>query len=111
MPLERKQIKDILADLDKKMVIVVGPRQVGKTWIAREVMRHFSRTQYLNWDNPEDRAIIRAGVFPQTLELLVLDEIHKMRNWKSFVKGIYDTRLPGMHMLITGSARLNALIS
>ncbi len=109
MPLERKQIKDILADLDKKMVIVVGPRQVGKTWIAREVMRYFSRTQYLNWDNPEDRAIIRAGVFPQTLELLVLDEIHKMRNWKSFVKGIYDTKPSGMRMLITGSARLGAL--
>lgn len=109
MVLQRKQIRGILADLEKKMVIIVGPRQVGKTWIAREVMKHFAHTQYLNWDNPDDRAIIRAVHFAPTLDLLVLDEIHKMRNWKSFVKGIYDTKPATMRMLITGSARLDAL--
>jgi len=109
MPIKRKQISGILTDLEKKMVIIVGPRQVGKTWIAKEIMKGFSRTQYLNWDNPQDRLIIKKAEFPQTLELLVLDEIHKMRNWKSFVKGIYDTKPANMRILITGSAKLNAL--
>lgn len=109
MELERKQIKDILSDLEKKMVIIVGSRQVGKTWIAKAVMRHFSRTLYLNWDNLDDRKIIKSGCFPVGLELVVFDEVHKMRQWKSFIKGIYDTKPEGLRMLVTGSAKLNAL--
>lgn len=109
MELRRRQTDDILRDLEKKMVIIVGPRQVGKTWIAKEVMRHFSRTLYLNWDSPEDRAVIKSGKFPEGLELIVFDEIHKMRMWKNFIKGIYDTRPPSLRILITGSARLHAL--
>lgn len=109
MEIERKQIKDILADLEKKMVIIVGSRQVGKTWIAKKVMTHFSRAMYLNWDNLEDRKIIKSGHFPDNLELVVFDEIHKMRQWKSFIKGIYDTKPEGLRILVTGSAKLNAL--
>lgn len=108
MKIYRKQINDILSDLKKKMVIIVGPRQVGKTWIAKEVMTHFSHSLYLNWDNPLDRAIIKKTEFPTNLKLLVLDEIHKMRQWKNFVKGIYDTKPESLQILITGSARLHA---
>lgn len=109
MEIYRKQLKAILADLEKKMVIIVGPRQVGKTWISKEILKHFTKTLYLNWDNPQDRQIIKQGNFPEAIELIVFDEIHKMRGWKNFIKGIYDTKTPNTRILITGSAKLNAI--
>ena len=42
----------------------------------------------------------------QRRQVLVLDEIHKMRDWKSWLKGVYDGRAPGQAILVTGSARM-----
>jgi len=39
--------------------------------------------------------------------LLVLDEIHKMPAWKSWLKGVADGRAPGQQLLVTGSARMD----
>ena len=46
----------ILEDLNKKMVFVGGPRQVGKTTLAKAVLsENFPSGRYLNWDYDEDR--------------------------------------------------------
>ncbi|MBW1790348.1 MAG: ATP-binding protein, partial [Deltaproteobacteria bacterium] len=42
-------------------------------------------------------------------ELLILDELHKMGDWKNYLKGVYDTRRPQLQILVTGSARLDTL--
>ncbi|HEX3020254.1 MAG TPA: ATP-binding protein [Chitinispirillaceae bacterium] len=42
-------------------------------------------------------------------ELLILDEIHKMQGWQTFLKGIYDTKPDGLRILVTGSARMDIL--
>jgi len=91
------------------MVFLCGPRQVGKTWLAKKIAAASTRSVYLNYDRLEDREIIRREGWRRGTELLVLDEIHKMKDWKNYLKGVFDTRDPNLKILVTGSARLEML--
>ena len=46
---------------DRQMLFVSGPRQVGKTTIARQLGDVFPVGAYFNWDNPSHRAAILDG--------------------------------------------------
>ena len=106
--MEREQKDKIIQDLAKKMVFIVGPRQAGKSWLAKDIAKGFKRTTYLSYDSPEDRKIIKAKSWLPSTELLILDELHKMPKWKNFLKGLYDTKPEHLKIIVTGSARLSA---
>lgn len=98
----------IQADLREKMVFVGGPRQVGKTTLARFLgKRDYKTYAYLNWDNRQDRKNILEGEFPAGAGLIIFDEIHKYKKWKNYIKGEFDTHKDRFHILVTGSARLD----
>lgn len=99
----------IRKDLEKKMVFVGGPRQVGKTTLAQTFIPGYrdQHPAYLNWDSDVDRRKIKEREWPSTEKLLVFDEIHKFRYWRNFIKGLYDTLKNTHSFLITGSARLD----
>lgn len=100
----RRYLEDsIRKDLKEKIVILSGPRRVGKTTLARQLI---SPHAYLNYDSTKDRDIIRKEQWTRAVELVVFDELHKMKNWKSWIKGIYDTEGVRPALLVTGSARL-----
>lgn len=105
--MERYLYEPVKKDLTRKMVILTGPRQIGKTWLARELMKEFKNPQYLNYDSFDDAKIIRAHTWPIHADMLVFDEIHKMKEWKKFLKGAFDTRPARQAILVTGSARLD----
>lgn len=92
-------------DLQKKFVFLTGPRQVGKTYLASEVIKKFSG-QYYNWDLSDDRREILAKSFLDD-QFVILDELHKYARWKNFLKGIYDKYHERLKILVTGSARLD----
>lgn len=96
------------ADLGRKMVFVSGPRQVGKTTLAKSIMADFPQAQYLNWDVPGDRRVLIEQSWSPRAKLVVLDEVHKMRQWKAYLKGAFDGRAAGQAILVTGSARMDA---
>lgn len=104
--MQRKQTEQIIKDLEKKIVFIVGPRQVGKTWISKEIGKKYKKTVYLNYDRFEDREIIKKEQWLKDTELLIFDELHKMENWKNYLKGVYDTKEKDLKILVTGSARM-----
>ncbi|MGC4394331.1 ATP-binding protein [Hydrogenophaga sp. T2] len=97
----------VIADLNRKIVVLTGPRQVGKTTLARQLMASQPGAQYLNWDVPADRGVLERQSWNPKAPLLVLDEIHKMPGWKQRLKGIADGRAAGQRILVTGSARMD----
>lgn len=102
------QTEYIHKDLARKMAFITGPRQVGKTWLAKEIAESFADSVYLNYDSAEDRRIIKDEAWLEKTDLLILDELHKMKGWKNYLKGVYDTKPDRMMILVTGSARLEA---
>jgi len=104
---QRIQKPYILKDLEKKLVFLVGPRQVGKTWLAKDIASEFTNSLYLNFDRAADRKIIHDESWLESTELLIFDELHKMDNWKNYIKGVYDTRPDTLRILVTGSSRLD----
>jgi uncharacterized protein len=104
----RRTLDDTLrADLKRKLVLLTGPRQVGKTTLARQLLAEVEGGVYLNWDVPADRAVLQRQSWPRASPLLVLDEVHKMPLWKAWLKGVGDGRPPGQQVLVTGSARMD----
>jgi hypothetical protein len=88
------------------MVFLTGPRQVGKTTLSRQLIDQ-QGGQYLNYDVPADRAIILHQHWNPLAPLLVLDEIHKMPDWKAWLKGVVDGKHATQQLLVTGSARMD----
>lgn len=95
-------------DLSKKMVFLTGPRQAGKTTLAQHLANAYNQPQILNWDVLADQRVIQQQSWRPDAPLLVFDELHKMPNWRAWLKGVYDGKPAHQSMLVTGSARLDA---
>lgn len=97
------------------MVFLAGPRQAGKTTLARLIAEGFTNSLYCNWDIPDHRTrLLKNPAFFTTLTrrdaskpLIILDEIHKYRDWKNYLKGVYDQFIAEYQFLVTGSGRLD----
>ena len=108
MKIPRYLLPAIKKDLRQKMVFIGGPRQVGKTTLGLSFLKPSSEKHpaYLNWDIPRHRKNILQNQFPLQHKTLVLDEIHKYKNWRAVMKGLYDENHSSHSFLVTGSAHL-----
>jgi len=120
--MKRYLYSNIIKDLKDKMVFVGGPRQVGKTTMALDILSAYTGNKglstetegekeahpaYFNWDSRQDRKALLDSKLPSSEPLLVFDEIHKYKLWRGLVKGFYDKQKSSRSFLITGSARLD----
>jgi predicted AAA+ superfamily ATPase len=102
--MDRYLASHIQKDLTKKIILITGPRQCGKTTLSQMLSDDYD---YFNYDNPEHRLGLIERSWDRSKELLIFDELHKHRNWKSWLKGVYDTEPRPPHMVVTGSAKLD----
>ena len=76
-------------------VALLGPRQVGKTTLARELAGQSQGAKYLDLENPMDRRLLDdpvAYLSGHARQLLVLDEIHRMPDIFQVLRGQIDER-------------------
>ncbi len=105
---KRYLFEKIKHDLSEKIVLIGGPRQVGKTTLAKYVGgNYFPSFAYFNWDYAPDRKKIINYQFPGDSKLLIFDELHKYKQWKNYIKGIYDKYRETFSILVTGSAKMD----
>jgi predicted AAA+ superfamily ATPase len=102
--MERIYHKYINEFLNKKIVLISGPRQCGKTTLSQ--MGHKSFV-YLNFDNEADRKILSELSWDKKKKLIIFDELHKKTKWKQWLKGIFDKNEYTNKFIVTGSARLD----
>lgn len=94
--------------LGQRMLLLSGPRQVGKTTLVRSKLCK-EKEAYFNWDSPKVRALYRREPdFIAGLDSpwICFDEIHKRPRWKDILKGFFDTHKESFRFVVTGSARL-----
>lgn len=103
--IQRRITKIIEKDLEKKMVLLSGPRQSGKTSLAKGLLE--TDQAYYNWDIPKDRIHLKSQKFKVDASLWIFDEIHKYRSWRNWLKGVYDNYADDQAILVTGSAKLD----
>ncbi len=96
--------RQIAQDLDRKMVLLGGPRQVGKTSLGKALLP--DPQAYLNFDIASHRDAILRGRLPPG-KAWFFDELHKYRGWRNWLKGVYDGRPAGQRILVSGSAHLD----
>ena len=100
---------------EKSMVFLAGPRQGGKTTLARSLSESYANKLYFNWDIATDkrRLIENPHFFEDVVRrdssrpLVILDEIHKYKHWKNYLKGVYDRFHTEFQFLVSGSGRLD----
>jgi len=98
--------KSVLEDLEKKIILLIGPRQVGKTTFSKNLITSYD---YLNFDSAKDKLKIVKQQWDRNKKLVIFDEVHKMRHWKKWIKGVYDTEGLTPNILVTGSARMDTV--
>lgn len=103
-PSARYLREQVALDLARKMVFIGGPRQVGKTSLARSLLPRADAE--LNYDIAAHRQAILRHELPAG-DFWLFDEIHKFRRWRNFLKGLVDQHGRTKRILVTGSARLD----
>lgn len=97
-------------------VVLLGPRQVGKTTLARSIASKAPASLYLDLEQPSDqRRLEDAEVFlrAQAGKLVVIDEVHRAPALFGVLRGIIDEwrRVPRQkgRLLLLGSASLELM--
>lgn len=104
----------------RQMLLLMGPRQVGKTTTSLETSSLTPSHHYFNWDNKAHQLLILDGQeaiakqmglekLQSIPSIVIFDEIHKFPDWKDFLKGFFDVYGKLAKIIVTGSARLDIL--
>ncbi len=114
--IQRDLKKVIEAKLGKgKVIVLIGPRQVGKTTLLKDVLASYSSeksVQFWNCDEPDIRSALTDANSTQLKalagksEFIVIDEAQRIKNIGLTIKLLHDT-FPQIQLAVTGSSSLD----
>lgn len=106
--------KELITRLNRgKVLLLIGPRQVGKTTLMKQLVAHENlNALWLNCDNPDDRAdledvtITKLRALIGNHALVIIDEAQRVRNIGLTLKLIADG-MPQVQVIASGSSALD----
>ena len=98
--------KYLKKDLKEKILILTGPRQSGKTMLSKNLYSSSVDYDYFNYFDVKDRLMLEKKEWNRDCKYLVFDELHIKKNWKRWLKALYETKGLNPGIIVTGSARL-----
>ena len=108
--IDRKIERQILKDFQKKKVLVIlGARQVGKTTLLSQIDQVGKKVLSLNCDNADDRLLLENRTTTELSQLLssydlaFIDEAQRVANIGITIKMIGDLKLD-TQVIVTGSS-------
>ena len=93
----------------RKVITILGPRQVGKSTLLEEVSRHGTKVRILNCDNEDDRRLLIDKTSTELKSLIephdyfLIDKAQRVKNIGLTLKMIGDLHLES-HVIVTGSS-------
>ena len=106
MKIKRSLLPYLGKYLNKKILLISGPRQCGKTTLSKMISQRYD---YINFDNLKDRRILDEESWSRQKQYIIFDELHKKLKWKSWIKGIFDSEGIPPGLVVTGSAKMALL--
>jgi predicted AAA+ superfamily ATPase len=106
----QRRIKEKLGD--GKAILLIGPRQTGKTTLIEEILKEFEASITLNCDDPFIRENLENASLSQLKriigknEVVFIDEAQRVKNIGITLKLITD-ELKGIQLLVSGSSALD----
>lgn len=112
--LEKKLKRD---SFKGKALIVIGPRQIGKTTLIKELLKSFKKekVKHINCDNPSDLESLEEKnlEFLESVvgnsKILFIDEAHKVPNIGQTLKILVDHYGKKLQIFLTASSSINLL--
>lgn len=104
--------QNLITDCDnRKAIVVIGPRQVGKTTLIQKIVED-KKTLFLNGDDPQTRLQLINANFQFLIQMvmdyetIVIDEAQRIENIGITVKMLVDAKL-NKQFILTGSSSLD----
>lgn len=92
-----------------KLIVLYGPRRVGKTFLSKQILQKYKNTKYVNCELLQYKAVLETtnsellNDFFTDLKLVVLDEAQHIKNIGLTLKILVDT-FPKLQVIATGSS-------
>ncbi len=108
----KKEIKKLF--FKGKAIIIVGPRQVGKTTLSEDLIKDYAYVKF-NCDNPTERELLSNKDLVYLVKLvgekdiIFIDEAQKVDTIGQTIKLLVDHFKERKQLIITGSSSINLL--